>query len=432
MSELENYDIDKTMDIIREQSDGLYIVDIDNDVYRALQQSEQFKTIFGDDGKYSDMFRVLMFHFNKSPDQIIDGYLKFIPEVKSFNGKYGRVIKIFNGDEPIVVLMGVYPLSETGKYLMMLTSLDDCEYMEDVQTKAKEAVIQEGYLFTMYVNLDEDLCYSIDVTEMDSASQKYNNLKYSKWRNIIVNMIHIDDKAMFISNTEPEYIKNRLKNRKSMSFECQMQNLQGVYKWIRLTFSKIQSLIDNEFKFVYMVQDIHESSIRLLRDVKKLEDISNHDALTGVYNHGKIEDELYRYVELGKSKTGLLSLMMLDIDYFKNTNDTYGHAIGDEVLRNLSSAIMHYTQNNDIVIGRWGGDEFFGICDNCNIDKTYELAEGLRKLIEENEFILDRNMTCSIGVIEVGLNEAARAAFERVDNALYRAKKSGRNCVVRG
>lgn len=432
MSDTKHYDISAAMDIVTEKCDGIYIINTVADEYYALKQTDQFRNILGDEGVYSEMFKILMFHMDDSPKKIIDGYMKFLPEIKSFNGRYGRVIKIFDGNIPVITMLNVYPLPEEGSFVLILTIIDSCEYMEEAQTKAKEAVIQEGYLFTMYVNLTEDTCHSVEVTEMGSASQKYNDLKYSQWRYIIVNMIHKDDQSLFIANTEPEYLINRLKDRNSTSFECQMQNLQGVYKWVRLTFSKIQSLIDNEFKFVYMVQDIHESSMRLLRDVKKLEDISNHDALTGVFNHGKIEDELYRYVELGKSRTGLVSLFMMDLDHFKEVNDTFGHAAGDEVLRQLSYIINEEIKEQNVILGRWGGEEFFGICDNTTLDKVFKIAEKIRCAVENHYFKTGCKLTCSIGVIEVLPNEAARAAFARVDKAVYAAKNAGRNCVMRG
>ena len=106
---------------------------------------------------------------------------------------------------------------------------------------------------------------------MDHGSQKYTDLKYSEWRKIIVHTIHQDHQEVFLLRSEPDYIISHLQDRTSTSFECQMKDLQGVYRWVRLIFSRVPSVEDDASRFVYMVQDIHDESLRLIKDMKKYE-----------------------------------------------------------------------------------------------------------------------------------------------------------------
>ena len=123
---------------------------------------------------------------------------------------------------------------------------------------------------------------------------------------------------------------------------------------------------------------------------------------------------------------------MLDIDHFKKVNDTFGHAAGDAVLKKFASIAKENLKACNCDLGRWGGEEFLGICKETAGDKMAEIAEKLRKIIEDTEFETVGHITSSFGVIEVSDGESAKEAFERLDAALYKAKETGRNKVVRG
>lgn len=123
---------------------------------------------------------------------------------------------------------------------------------------------------------------------------------------------------------------------------------------------------------------------------------------------------------------------MFDIDHFKHVNDTYGHAVGDYVIKTVSSIASKHMITYGGKLGRWGGEEFIGICENITGDKIAEIAEELRIMISEYNFKTVGNITCSFGVLEVNADESPSATFERIDSALYQAKNTGRNKVVRG
>ena len=426
------YDLNSLLKIVEKEIDAAYIIDADADTYTAVKHNAMFYDMFDGSGSYLEMSRILLFHFSDSSKDIIPEYHVFLPKLNKFNGKYSKRIKLFYNDLPVIVQMSIYPLRDTGKHILFLVEMDNCEYIQDFFTQEKEKNIKSNYLFSMYVDLVKDSCNSVSVTEMSDDPMNYNELKFSQWRMMIVNMIYPDDQPMFLENTAPEYLRTHLGSRRSLSFDCQMQNLQGEYIWVKLIFNKIETLRSTDFRFVFMVQDIHESSMRLIEDLKRYEELSNLDSLTGVFNHGKIENELYRYIDRRKSESTALSLVILDIDFFKKVNDTFGHAVGDSVLKELVVIVNKNFKKYDITFGRWGGEEFIGICYGLNKDELFEITEKLRNDISEFEFDVAGRVTCSMGIIEIEAGEEPKDAFERVDKALYIAKSNGRNCVICG
>ena len=128
-----------------------------------------------------------------------------------------------------------------------------------------------------------------------------------------------------------------------------------------------------------------------------------------------------------------LSILMLDIDFFKKVNDTYGHAVGDIVLEEVARIIKSCTRNVDTA-ARYGGEEFVVMFNNTTPSAAMTIAERIRKLIEDKVILYDGQnieVTISIGVSSYNFdNESAKSIVERADNALYESKRNGRNCVT--
>ncbi len=155
---------------------------------------------------------------------------------------------------------------------------------------------------------------------------------------------------------------------------------------------------------------------------------SDTDRLTGCFNRNKLNILLANGIARTQLAGSGLALLMLDIDYFKQVNDTYGHEVGDEVLIGFSKVIREQLDNHKSCV-RWGGEEFMIVADEGRSDKVLELAETIRQKVEQAEFSGHR-ITCSIGVaIWQGAKDTPDAFFKRVDKALYQAKTSGRNRV---
>ena len=166
-----------------------------------------------------------------------------------------------------------------------------------------------------------------------------------------------------------------------------------------------------------------------ISDKKHIEGLSVTDTLTQLYNRLKLDKAIAYEIERSRRYHNPLSIVMFDIDDFKSVNDTYGHQVGDSVLVNIADIVHDIVREADIA-GRWGGEEFMIICPDTDIDGAVRLAEKLRKAIAENRFTAVGNKTCSFGATMLRLEEDADSFINRADNALYQAKREGRNRVV--
>ncbi len=164
---------------------------------------------------------------------------------------------------------------------------------------------------------------------------------------------------------------------------------------------------------------------------EKLMTLCTMDALTGTYNRRKIIEISQKQFEFSKKFKRDFSVCMLDIDYFKNVNDTYGHAVGDIVLKTLSKECQNSLRRDDS-FGRWGGEEFIVVLPETNMDNAFVIAERIRlnisKLKIENEG-KNISITVSVGVATLHSEESLEKLIENSDKALYNAKNSGRNKV---
>ncbi|WP_445157250.1 sensor domain-containing diguanylate cyclase [Halomonas sp. E14] len=171
-----------------------------------------------------------------------------------------------------------------------------------------------------------------------------------------------------------------------------------------------------------IMRDISETK----RYQAELEHLAGHDSLTGAVNRNRFLGVLRRERERARRHGGTISLVMFDIDHFKRVNDTFGHSVGDDVLRQLVTLCGAMLREVD-VLARWGGEEFMLLLPETSLGGAEALAERLRRAIEVSDFAPVERLTCSFGVAELMAQEAESACFLRLDAALYQAKASGRN-----
>jgi len=172
-----------------------------------------------------------------------------------------------------------------------------------------------------------------------------------------------------------------------------------------------------------------ESKNKKLNEVnKKLKEISDIDRLTGIYNRRKLEDVLTDVYNKAERYQNDFSLIILDLDHFKNVNDKYGHQVGDMVLKEISSLLLDSIRKVDYC-GRWGGEEFLIILPETNIEDALKLAKRLRNIVERHSFSRVDNLTSSFGVAAYSKDKELEDLFREADQALYRAKEKGRNRV---
>ncbi|MDD3204674.1 MAG: GGDEF domain-containing protein [Lachnospiraceae bacterium] len=191
-------------------------------------------------------------------------------------------------------------------------------------------------------------------------------------------------------------------------------------------------LISSYLLSIMMMKYAKEKETELsesIRSAYQLEEQLKKDPLTGLYNHSNF----YAYLEDGiihaEEQRNKVCLAVLDIDFFKKVNDTYGHERGNVVLTGLSELLIKYCEEYGHAC-RYGGEEFSLVFKELEISEVYRRMEKLRKEIEEQTYITNVHITISIGIAEYKSGMTAQELFDNADKAMYLAKKNGRNQVV--
>lgn len=169
--------------------------------------------------------------------------------------------------------------------------------------------------------------------------------------------------------------------------------------------------------------------VKLLGD--QLKEIAYTDSLTGIFNRLHFNRLLNAEIDKVKRYGGQLSIIFFDIDHFKQVNDTHGHPMGDQILKEIARVIAQANRSSD-VFARYGGEEFIIFTASTGVAGAMEHAQRLRQDIEQHRFPIGR-MTASFGVTGFSAEQDdLESMLERADKALYQAKADGRNCVRQG
>jgi diguanylate cyclase (GGDEF)-like protein len=187
---------------------------------------------------------------------------------------------------------------------------------------------------------------------------------------------------------------------------------------------------DNSISGLFLIiQDVTE----LATYEQKLVEMNTKDALTGIYNRRFLESRLHDECDKQRRYNSQMSLIMIDIDFFKKVNDTYGHQCGDLVLQSVAAKAASVIRNTDF-IARYGGEEFCCLLPETSPDGAEMAAEHIRAHIEEMENHFEGKsikVTISLGISSFAAEDTPETLLKRADDALYQAKHSGRNRSVR-
>ena len=152
------------------------------------------------------------------------------------------------------------------------------------------------------------------------------------------------------------------------------------------------------------------------------------DSLTGLYNRYKFSELYTSSYKTMSQRHNDMSLIIIDVDFFKKVNDTFGHNIGDQVLIKIAHTLLRTLRDIDVIC-RWGGEEFLVLLPSTDLNEANILAQKIRINIENLDIEIVGNITASFGVSQVKEGDMMEDAIDRADKSLYLAKDSGRNCV---
>ena len=215
-------------------------------------------------------------------------------------------------------------------------------------------------------------------------------------------------------------------------------SVEGNYR--ELVFRKKDgTLLTAEINTSPLEIEREKRQITFLRDITKrktmeryLRDLSRKDGLTQLYNRRYIFKKMKSEIERSKGSGLPLSISLIDIDHFKKINDTFGHVVGDQVLKRIADILQENLREGDCV-GRYGGEEFLIILPRTKSDRALEIVQRLKLMVEQSEWDVEGlSVTFSGGVLEVGSERSSSKVeklVDEVDRLLYRAKINGRNRI---
>ena len=252
-------------------------------------------------------------------------------------------------------------------------------------------------------DVSEAFCRISGYTKEELIGQPHSIVKHTDTDPIVY-------KELWDTITEDKKWVGEVKNKKK----------NGEEYWVLAHIDPI--FADNGKKIGY-------TSIRQeITDKKRVEKLSVTDKLTQLYNRVKL-DEIFT-IEIAKFRryNTSFSMILLDIDHFKEVNDTHGHNVGDTILREIANILKSSVRVEDVV-GRWGGEEFIILTNNYSIEGLLSLAEKVRKNIENYDFTVVGKKTASFGISTLTEEDTQESMVARADKSLYHAKKTGRNKV---
>jgi len=204
--------------------------------------------------------------------------------------------------------------------------------------------------------------------------------------------------------------------------------LQTIATYFNVMSQSIKEKDERIVSHVLELEEKIEENLALKDREKKLYDKATKDFLTGLFNREKFEEHLDYMIVHSFRNEKKIALVMLDIDFFKKVNDTFGHLVGDATLKKIATLLKENLRKNDIC-ARWGGEEFMIALEVDSLESAVEITQKMRVVIASHKMDVVSKVTCSFGITLIKEDEDKKSAFLRADEALYSAKENGRNRV---
>lgn len=357
-----------------------------------------------------------------------------------------RLIAFKNPQTPVLVLSAYDDLELKTKLFELgitdfITKDKFKDFLNDLiaTVQSKDIILQR--LQELSIAIIDDNAMHLSIMRDMLEDHQLNNIEtYQSSKNFIDSKKHFD--IYFVDCVMPEFTgeqvisKIRAHDEYGVIIAMSTLNshtvatsvlLQGANDFIGKPFSDniLMARLKANARTYHLLQSLKEKNTIL-------EKLATEDALTGLYNHRAILDFLDKEVERAERYQSPLSVFMFDIDHFKKVNDTYGHHVGDEVLKAIGSIWTEQSRKADFT-GRYGGEEFLIVLPNTPLEGAKIYAERIRKDIELMSFTKKEiKITISGGVYQYEQGDNSLEMVSRADSKLYEAKKSGRNQIRGG
>lgn len=197
---------------------------------------------------------------------------------------------------------------------------------------------------------------------------------------------------------------------------------------ISMIIASYSLLATQSWKLEYFIEIIRNDEKLLKKQFNEIKRLSYMDPLTEIYNRNMLYEELDNFISRAHRYNEPVSIIIFDIDHFKQVNDIHGHLTGDEVLVELADLVQSLLRKNDL-LARWGGEEFIILVPHATLHGAIELAGKIQNHISEHSFKKIKRLRCSFGVCQYNTLYTQKEFLTWADKALYKAKQWGRNRI---
>lgn len=250
----------------------------------------------------------------------------------------------------------------------------------------------------------------------DKVEHKMSFAKlYKPYDWIVATGVYLDDVDMLIE-TEVK--------RMMESYHAQLRST-SIISFIVIMISALVMVMFER----HITRLVRDYELKIEKYTDSLEELSTTDKLTGLFNRLKLDEVLEYEILKAQRYSNTFSILLVDLDKFKEVNDKHGHQVGDRVLVEAANILRNAFRETDTV-GRWGGEEFLIVLPEIGRERAIDLGDKLRMSFLEHVFPCVGELTCSIGVSTFGADDSVESMLSRADEALYCAKGRGRNAVV--
>ena len=387
---------------------------------------------------------------------IASGYMKLLEEKLNIkfeveNGFWNEMIeKIKQKDIDLFLAVVKTPKREeymnfTSSYLefpTIIVTKDDIAYIRNISQLSKKTVAIEKNFYTQELikSYNKDIKLLLVKTTKEALEKVYEGEAYAyigalpttghyikelKYTNLKINGEAPFKTALHFATRKDLPILHSILE-KTLKTITKDEHDEIYNKWLKINYQKeVDYTIIISIVIVFFL-----IAFALFIKNRTLKHMSETDTLTKIANRRKIDDFLDIEIERTQRNYLDLSVIIIDIDFFKKINDTFGHKVGDKVLIKLSNLLKVNIRKYDLV-GRWGGEEFIIICPNTNLFQAYKLCNKLKNIIENTKmkYIKNKNITVSFGIAEYENDDTIDDIIYKADEELYKAKEHGRNCI---
>lgn len=303
----------------------------------------------------------------------------------------------------------------------LLKAIESASQVVRLQKELKE----KSQEIDLILNFQKDMVIVTDGKAIKASNKSFLDFFGKQNLNELNGALNLDDVFLmeegFIYSSEATAWIDMLRSDEPSQKKVRIKDEDGSIKTFMLKYNVAE---EDESLYVISFSDITDIEMEIFKIQKE----ADTDKLTGIFNRNRFDKLLERELHHVQVSGKHTSLLIFDIDRFKDVNDTLGHIVGDEVLKGLARAVYKNIRVNDI-FARWGGEEFVVMAPDTKLEDALLFASKLREEIEKHVFAEDLRITCSFGVTELVHSDTVVSALERVDQALYAAKQNGRNRV---